>query len=197
MARRVRARRPHLHPATDRQLAALRDHAARRRQESAAENYRRLAAAIEEIEGKDDPVAYPVSVKTIRDVSGLEYMSYARYPRALALFRAHSARLKRRRTGRTGRTEPPGAGDGEEMAPPARDRLLNYTKATLVGRLRSLMEERDDGQRRMAVLLAACMERDRRILDLEATVAALTPYKEIATQLERLRIRAREEEHDG
>ncbi len=192
MARRVRARRPRLHPATDRQLAALRDHAARRRQESAAENYRRLAAAIEEIEGKDDPATYPVSVKTIRDVSGLEYMSYARYPRALALFRMHSTRLKRRRTGRTGQP-----GDGEGTASPARDRLLNYTKATLVARLRSLMEERDDGQRRMAALLAACMERDRRILDLEATVAALTPYKEIATQLERLRIRAREEEHDG
>lgn len=192
MARGVRPRRPRLRPATDRQLAALRDHAARRRQESAAENYRRLTAAIEEIEGKDDPVTYPVSVKTIRDVSGLEYMSYARYPRALALFRAHSTRLKRRRQKHTG---PLRAAGEEATAPPARDRLLNYSKAALVGRLRSLMEERDDGQRRMAALLAACMERDRRILDLEATVAALAPYKEIATQLAHLRVRIREEEH--
>lgn len=194
MTKGPRSRRGSTRPATERQLAALRGHAAQRQQESAQENYCRLATAIKEIEDKRDPVHYPVSVRTIREVCGLEYMSYARYPHALALFRAHSARLRQKRQKRTGRAQTEAT---EDHQPQPRDRLLAYTKAQLAARVRMLMQEQDDLHRQTTVLLNACIERDRRILDLEATVTALAPYKEIAMQLGQLGVWVQEKEHDA
>src|SRR5579863_1402262 len=96
-------------------LAGLRTHAARQQQAT----YERLAAAIQHIESRGEPV----SVQTIRAACGLDYTSYARSPAALALFRAHSTHLQ---TTRRRRGDPT-----SDTLSPSHDRLLHYTKRTL------------------------------------------------------------------
>jgi chromosome segregation ATPase len=71
--------------------------------------------------------------------------------------------------------------------------LLNYKKPQVVMRLREAQQEIEDLQRQLATLADACLQRDARMVELEAKLAELEPYRSF---VEQVRMRIRREEHD-
>ncbi|QBD77348.1 hypothetical protein EPA93_15645 [Ktedonosporobacter rubrisoli] len=59
-------------------------------------------------------------------------------------------------------------------------------------RLRKAQQEIEDLQQQLATLANACLQRDARMVELEAKLAELEPYRSFVEQV-RVRIRRREE----
>ncbi len=99
----------------------------------------RLNAAIAQLEAEHRPV----NTFTIKEVSGMDYMSYYRNPEALVLFRTHSTHLRKEREkeqakqhrSKRKRTKQDESLHQVKVEP--RDSLLNYKKPKLVARLRT------------------------------------------------------------
>ncbi len=131
--------------------AHLRTHAARQKQTTVE----RLKQAIASLEAEHRPV----TVFTIKEVSGLDYMAYYRNAEALALFRRHSTHLQTARSkeqtelriARRNQRQKEESTQGTGVLP--RDPLLNYKKPRLVADLRTALTERDQLQQRYQALL--------------------------------------------
>jgi hypothetical protein len=102
----------------------------------------------------------------------LHYASYVRNAEAMALFRANSTRLtqKKKRTKRKRQT-----GEDAVSSPPPRDPYLNYKKPLLVLWLRKAELRIQDLEQQQAKLVDACLQRDARVVELEAKLGALQP----------------------
>jgi len=60
-------------------------------------------------------------------------------------------------------------------------------------RLRKAQQEIEDLQQQLATLADACLQRDARVVELEAKLAELEQYSSF---VEQVRVRIRREEHD-
>src|SRR5260370_9463205 len=111
-------------PAKDRYVH-LRAHAARQKQATLD----RLNQAITHLELEKRPV----TTFTIKEVSGLDYMTYYRNAEALALFRRHSTHLRKQRqkeqSKRRGARSHPSR--QQEILVSSQNPLLHYTKHLL------------------------------------------------------------------
>jgi len=180
MKRRTSQRRPaHIH--SQEQLAGLRASTSTRKQETVE----RLRAAIASLKEKKQDI----TAQNIYAESGLHYSSYVRNEEAIALFRARSTYLteKKQRTKRKQKTS-----DVTGSHPSPRDPLLNYKKPQLVMRLREAQQQILNLQQQLAVLADGCLQRDARVVELEAKLSELEPYR---TFVEQVRLRVRHEEH--
>ncbi len=137
---------------SEQRLAGLRATVAARKQDT----IERLRTAILALEA----AKRPISITTIREMSGLEYVVYARNPEALALFQARSTHLqiKRPRRGRK-----PAA---QRTSPP--DPLVRYAKGELIIRFRHTLERIAAAEFQVQQALQAYVEKDMRIARLEA-----------------------------
>jgi flagellar biosynthesis/type III secretory pathway protein FliH len=138
--------------APDDQYVHLRAHAAAQKQTTVD----RLKEAITllEIEGR------PVNIFTIKEVSGMDYMTYYRNREAFQMFQEHSTHLRKEREqsqakrqaadrGRSRKT-----GKGQPASPPVikvspRDPLLDYKRPRLVELLHEARAERDEAKRQL------------------------------------------------
>jgi vacuolar-type H+-ATPase subunit D/Vma8 len=104
---------------------------------------------------------------------------------AIALFRANSTHLneQKKRTRRKRAT-----GDNAVSLPSPRDPLLNYKKPQLVMRFREAQQQIQTLERQLGTLAEACLQRDARVVELEAKLAELEPYRSFVEQV-RQRIR--------
>ena len=110
----------------------------------------RLKQAIETLEAE----GRPVNTFTIKEVSGLDYMSYYRNRQAFQLFQEHSTHLREERERAQAKlrcskrkTEKgQGASHVAKVAP--RDPLLDYKRPRLVELLHEARAERDEAKRR-------------------------------------------------
>lgn len=167
--------------------AHLRANAARQKQTTVA----RLKQAIASLEAEHRPV----TVFTIKEVSGLDYMAYYRNAEALALFRRHSTHLQtarekeqtEQRTARRKQRQYEESSQGTLVRP--RDPLLNYKKPRLATDLRAVLAERDQLQQRYQALLQEHMHCGVTIARLEAQVAEYLAF------MERFRSSLEREEH--
>jgi hypothetical protein len=176
-------------PSTDR-YAHLRANAARQKQTTVE----RLKQAIATLEAEHRPI----TVFTIKEISGLDYMAYYRNAEALTIFRRHSTHLqavraKEKAQLRTAlRNQRQNEASHQERAVPPRDSLLNYKKPRLVADLRAALTERDQVQRRYQTLLQEHMQCGITIARLEAQVAEYLAF------MERFRVSLqREEQTEG
>jgi predicted nuclease with TOPRIM domain len=149
------------------------------------ETVERLRTAIASLKNKQQPI----TVQTIYAECGLHYATYIRNEEAIALFRANSTHLtaQKKRTKRQRKTD-------EEAISSSRyrDPLLNYKKPQLVTRLREAQQHIQDLERQLATLADACLQRDAHVVELEAKLAELEPYRNF---VEQVRLRVRQEEH--
>lgn len=168
---------------SDEQLAGLHASTTARKQET----IERLRAAIASLKEKKQDI----TAQSVYAECGLHYSSYLRNEEAIALFRANSTHLikQKERTKRKRTT----SGDASSQLSP-RDALLNYKKPQLVMRLREAQQRIQDLERQLATLADACLQRDARVVELEAKLAELEPYR---TFVEQVRSRVRQEEHEG
>src|ERR1700731_844136 len=102
------------------------------------ETVNRLTRAITQLESENRPI----TTFTIKEVSGLDYMSYYRNPEALALFRQHSTHLRHERAKHRQSKRKAADASMHEVAVSACDPLLNYKKPRLVAELRAARAER-------------------------------------------------------
>jgi hypothetical protein len=162
----------------------------------------RLKEAIAQLETE----GRPVNTFTIKEVSGLDYMSYYRNPEALALFRMHSTHLRNEREkeqAKQHRSKRKRAKQDEnlhQIKVEPRDPLLAYKKPELVAKLRTAYAERDqlkqqayhegaELEQRYTVLLQEHMQCGVKIAKLEAQVAEYLAF------MEQFRSALRKEEH--
>jgi hypothetical protein len=167
---------------SEQQLSGLHSSTAARKQETVE----RLRMAIEVLQAKKQAI----SAQTIYAECGLHYASLLRNPEAIALFRANSTHLKqkKKRTRRQRKTS-----DDTLSQPSPRDPLFNYKKPQLVMRLREAQQHILDLERQLATLADACLQRDARVVELEAKLTELEPYRNF---VEQVRQRVRHEEHE-
>lgn len=175
-------RRRSTHTYSEEQLAGLHASTTARKQET----IERLQAAITSLKKKKQEI----TAQTIYAECGLHYSSYVRNEEAIALFRADSTYLaeKKQRSKRKRKTS-----EATCLQSSPCDRLLNYKKPQVVMRLREAQQEIEDLQRQLATLADACLQRDARVVELEAKLAELEPYRSF---VEQVRMRIRREEHD-
>jgi hypothetical protein len=142
--------------------AHLRANAAAQRQATVD----RLRAAIAELEAEHRPV----TTFTIKEVSGLDYMSYYRNPEALALFRTHSTHLRNEREKeqakqrRSRRKRAKQDGNLHQVQVESRDLLLAYKKPELVAKLRAAYAEHDQLKQQAQTQHAELEQRYRKLL---------------------------------
>lgn len=156
--------------------AHLRANAARQKQTTVE----RLKQAIATLEAE----RRPITVFTLKEVSGLDYMAYYRNAEALALFRHHSTHLQaarekeqtQRRIARHKQRQ--NEESTQETVVQSRDPLLNYKKPRLVTDLRTALAERDQLQQRCQALLQEHMHCGVTIARLEAQVAEYLAFME-------------------
>ncbi len=137
--------------APDDRYAHLRANAAAQKQTTVD----RLQKAITllEIEGR------PVNIFTIKEVSGMDYMTYYRNREAFQLFQEHSTHLRRereqaqakRQVARRGKPRKTGKGQAaaHTVKVPPRDPLLDYKRPRLVELLHEARAERDEARRQL------------------------------------------------
>lgn len=178
--------------------AHLRAHAAVQKQATVE----RLTQAIATLEAE----GHPVNTFTIKEVSGMDYMTYYRNPEALALFRTHSTHLReervkeeaKRRRSKRKRTKQDDSLHQVKVEP--RDPLLNYKKPELVAKLRAAcaecdqlkhqaQAERDELEQRYTALLQEQVQCGVTIAKLEAELAEFQAF------MQRFRTALRDEEH--
>ncbi len=171
------------HTYSEEQLAGLHASTTARKQETVE----RLCAAIASLKEKRQEI----TAQSIYAECGLHYSSYVRNEEAMALFRAGSTYLtaKKQRTKRKQKTS-----DDTCSHPSPRDPLLNYKKPQLVLRLREAQLQIQNLQQQLAVLADGCLQRDARVVELEAKLAELEPYRSF---VEQVRQRVRREEYDN
>ena len=182
MKKRVSSRRVRsAHTYSKEQLAGLYASTSARKQETVE----RLRAAIALLKEKKQDI----TAQNIYVVCGLHYSSYVRNEEAIALFRASSTYLaeKKKRTKRKRKTS-----DATFSQPSPRDSLLNYKKSQLVVRLRETQQQVQDLERQLATLADACLQREARVVVVEAKLAELEPYRSF---VEQVRLRIQQEEH--
>ncbi len=126
-----------LEASTDR-YAHLRANAASQRQLTID----RLTLAIATLEADQRPV----NTFTIKEISGMDYMTYYRNPEALALFRTHSTHLREERVKKQKRRGSKKSSTKQDeslhhVKVEVRDPLLNYKKPELVVKLRAAQTE--------------------------------------------------------
>jgi hypothetical protein len=167
------------------QLAGLRASASARKQETVE----RLYTAIESLKEKKQAI----TAQSIYAECGLHYSSYVRNEAAIAIFRANSTHLtqKKKQTKRKRK-----AGADALLSPALRDPYLNYKKPQLVVRLREAQQRMLDLEQQQAKLVDAYLQRETRVVELEAKLAELEPYRNFIEQM-RLRVRHEEHGHDA
>jgi hypothetical protein len=180
MKKRASSRHPHLY--SEQQLTGLHASTSARKQETVE----RLSAAIESLKSKQQAI----TAQTIYAESGLHYASLLRNPEAIALFRANSTHLTQKKK-QTKRKRPT---DADAVSSPSRDPYLNYKKPQLVARLREAQQRIVELEHQLATLAEACVQRDGRVVELEAKLTELEPYR---TFVEQVRLRVRREEYGG
>jgi hypothetical protein len=163
----------------------------------------RLQEAIAHLES----AGRPVNIWTIKEASGLDYMTYYRNPEALALFRMHSTHLRKERDQKQAKRYPVPrkcANQDDHLLQEnakVRDPLLDYKRPRLVALLRQAQRERDavrqqaqDDQtiltRRYQALLQDHMQCAIKIARLESELAEFNAF------LDRFRSSLRQEEHE-
>ena len=178
--------------------AHLRANAAAQRQATVD----RLNAAIAQLEAEHRPV----NTFTIKEVSGMDYMSYYRNAEALALFRTHSTHLRQERIkeeAKRHRSKRKRTRQGDslhQVKVELRDPLLTYKKPELVTKLRvaraecdqlkeQAQAERAEVEQRYITLLQEHMQCGVTIARLEAQVAEYLAF------MDRFRSALRQEEH--
>jgi peptidoglycan hydrolase CwlO-like protein len=72
--------------------------------------------------------------------------------------------------------------------------LLNYKKTQLVLRLREAQKQIQELQQQQATLADACLQRDARVVELEAKLAELELYRDFVEQIRR---RVQREEYNN
>ncbi|HEY7418029.1 MAG TPA: hypothetical protein VH593_22805 [Ktedonobacteraceae bacterium] len=164
--------------------AHLRANATRQKQTTVE----RLKAAIATLEAEQRPV----TIFTIKEVSGLDYMAYYRNDEALTLFRRHSTHLQATRTRERGqqrtsrRKQQQHEESNQERVVLPRDPLLRYKKPRLVSELRVALTERDQTWQRYQALLQEHMQCGIAVARLEAQVAEYLAFMErFRTSLQR------------
>src|SRR6266496_5824846 len=163
-----RGRSPHTY--SDEQLAGLHASTTARKQETVE----RIRAAIASLKEKKQDI----TAQSVYAECGLHYSSYLRNEEAITLFRANSTHLIKQRK----RTKHRRGGDAPSLPPP-RDSLLNYKKPQLAFRLREAQQQIQELQQQLSVLADACLQRNRRIVELEAKLAELEPYRSFVEQV--------------
>ncbi len=151
----------------------------------------RLTQAIAQLESQKRPI----TTFTIKEVSGLDYMSYYRNAEALALFRTHSTHLRkerekeqanqRRSKRKTGKHD----GSLHQVKVEPRDPLLAYKKPALVAKLRATQGEYDQVMQNYQALLQEHMHSATIIAKLEAQLAEYKAF------MQRFRSALSDEEH--
>lgn len=148
----------------------------------------------------------PITTFTIKEVSGLDYMSYYRNPEALALFRTHSTHLRQEREKEEAKRHRSKRKRGKQderlhqVKAEPRDPLLNYKKPELVARLqaaraaydqlkRQAKEERAQLEQQYAILLQEHMTCGVTIARLEAQNAEFQAF------MQRFQAALKKEEH--
>ncbi len=169
-------------PSHDR-YAHLRAHATARKQATVE----RLRGAITQLESE----GRSITTFTIKEVSGLDYMSYYRNSEALTLFRSHSTHLRQERQKRRQSKHKREARDlsGQEVVVSARDPLLHYKKPRLVAELRAARAKHDHMQQQYQALLQEHMHCGLAITRLETQLAEHQAF------LERFRSSLQKEEY--
>jgi hypothetical protein len=139
----------------------------------------RLHTAIESLKTADKPI----TVQTIREVSGLDYTSYARNAEVLALFRANSTHLVKKRKRKRKKAEIP-------PASVLRDPLLNYKKSQLVDRVRKAEHRTRELEAHNSHLIQQQVESDLKYAQLQAEVVEYRAF------LQRFRADIQSKQHD-
>ncbi len=167
------------HPHTEEQLAGLRASVVARKQETVE----RLRAAIASLKEKKQDI----TAQNIYAECGLHYASYVRNEEAITLFRANSTHLieQKKRTRRKRKTD-------DDASPKPRDPLMAYKKPQLVHRLREAQQQIQIMEQQLAILADACLQRDARVVEVEAKLAELEPYRAF---VEQVRQRVQREEY--
>jgi hypothetical protein len=169
-------------PSEDR-YAHLRAYAARQKHATLD----RMTQAITQLEQEKRPI----TTFTIKEVSGLDYMTYYRNAEALALFRHHSTHLRKQRqkeqSKRRGATRHP-SGEQEAIVS-SRDPLLHYKKPRLVAELRAARAKHDQMEQQYQALLQEHMHCGLAIARLETQLAEHQAF------LERFRSSLQKEEY--
>jgi hypothetical protein len=139
----------------ERRFAGLRAHAAAQRQATVE----RLRVGIQALRVQ----SRPITARTIWEQTGLAYNSYARNPEAYALYRQASTHLAAWHRRRAKQTSSPGQ----------RDPWLGWSKAKLVTRLRTALQENEQLRAERSTQAAICQEQHGvRIMLLQAQMAA-------------------------
>jgi len=174
-------------PSDASRYAHLRANAAAQRQATVT----RLSQAIAQLESENRPV----TTFTIKEVSGLDYMSYYRNAEALALFRTHSTHLRNERekeqASKKRSRRKAGKHDGalHQVKVEPRDPLLAYKKPNLVVKLRAAQAEYDQMMQNYQALLQEHMRSATAIAALEAQLAEYKAF------MQRFRSALSDEEH--
>jgi hypothetical protein len=115
----------------------------------------RLRQAITQLEAE----GRPVNTFTIKEVSGMDYMSYYRNREAFQLFQEHSTHLRREREQEQEKQKVPNRGSSRKrrkdqaashmVKVPPRDPLLDYKRPRLVQLLHEARAERDEAKRQL------------------------------------------------
>lgn len=155
------------------------------------ETVNRLTQAIAQLESENRPI----TTFTIKEASGLDYMSYYRNSEALALFRTHSTHLRkerekvqanqkrsRRKAGKPDETV-------HQVKVEPRDPLLAYKKPDLVAKLRATQAGYEQMMQNYQVLLQEHMSSATVIAKLEAQLAEYKAF------MQRFRNALSDEEH--
>jgi hypothetical protein len=151
----------------------------------------RLSKAITQLESEKRPI----TTFTIKEVSGLDYMSYYRNSEALALFRTHSTHLRKEREKeqtrqrRSKRKTMKPDGTLHQVKAEPRDPLLAYKKPDLVAKLQATRIEYDQMVQNYQTLLQEHMRSATVIAKLEAQLAEYKAF------MQRFRTALRDEEH--
>jgi putative heme degradation protein len=167
--------------------AHLRANAAAQRQATV----NRLTQAIAQLESEKRPI----TTFTIKEVSGLDYMSYYRNSEALALFRTHSTHLRKEREKeqanqrRSRRKAEKHGGALHQVKVEPRDPLLAYKKPDLVAKLRAIQRENDQTMQNYQALLQEHMRSATVIAKLESQLAEYKAF------MQRFRSALSDEEH--
>jgi hypothetical protein len=174
----------HARTYSEEQIAGLRASTSARKQETVE----RLHAAIESLKSKKQVI----TAQSIYAECGLHYSTYVRNEDAITLFRANSTHLLQKKK----RKRKPNTGEDTLSSPPSRDPYLNYKKPQLALRLRDAQQQIQELQQHQAVLADACLQRDAQVVELEAKLAELEPYRAFVEQV-RQRVRREEYSNDS
>lgn len=177
----------------------------------------RLSQAITQLEAE----GRPVNTFTIKEVSGLDYMTYYRNREAFQMFQEHSTHLRKereqeqakRQEASRGKARKAGKGQAVPRAPKVspRDPLLDYKRPRLVELLHEVRAERDEARQQaqdertrieqQAQTQRAELEQRYRKLLQEHMQCGITIAKleaqvaEYLTFMDRFRSALRQEEH--